>query len=120
MPMIRLTLDSLKDLDDGRALVSFTKELRKAVLDCIDRPGEEKPRTVSLVMDVTPVMGEEGMCEGATGKFRITNKTPDRTTKPYSFAINKLGDLIFSSNSPDNVQQLTLDDIDPKTGKISR
>jgi len=118
--MMQLTLDNLKDLDDGRVMVAFAQELRRAVMDCMDRPGETQARTVALEFAVSPVVGEEGMCEEARGDFKIKSKVPVRKTKSYSFAVNKRGDLAFSSNSPDNVNQTTIHDVDPKTGKVSR
>lgn len=48
MPLVQLTLESINDLDDGRVAVAFMQELRRAVTDCMDRPGDTTARSVSL------------------------------------------------------------------------
>ena len=120
MTMATLTLESLKELDDGRVQAAFMHELRRAVKDCMDRPGDKTAREVSLVFKLTPIVGEEGMCEGADGDFHIKSKVPTRKTKTYNFRTNTRGDLIYSSNSPDNADQLTFGDVNPESGKVER
>lgn len=121
MPLVELNLQSLNDLDDGRVATGFVHELKRVVLDCMDRPGDKAVRQVSLVFNLTPVIDPEtGDCEGAHGEFRIQSKTPERKSKTYSFGLNKKGHLSYSSESPENVDQTTFDDIDPDTGRINR
>jgi len=120
MPLMQLSLDSLKDLDDGRVLVAFGHELKRAVMDCIDRPGDKNGRTVSLEFKLTPIIGEDGTCDGANGEFAIKSKVPTRKSKSYEFNVNRKGHLIYSSNSPDDIDQTTIDDINPATGRIER
>ena len=54
MPFVELDLASLQDLDDGRVAVAFQHELKRAVQDCIDRPADKKPRTVTLELAIKP------------------------------------------------------------------
>lgn len=119
MPMMKLELTNLNELDD-RITVAFGVAIQQAVNDCMDRPGDKNARTINLEMKITPVIGEEGQCDGAEGEFQIKTKVPARKSKTYSFSTNRKGHLIFSSNSPDNVDQTTFDDVDPKTGKVDR
>lgn len=120
MPIVQMTLDSLNQLDDGRAVIAFQHELKRAVLDCIDRPGDKKPRTVSLEFKLTPIVADDGSCEGAMGEFEIKGKVPTRKTKTYSFQVNKQGHLAYSSTSPTNIDQTTFDDVDQSTGRVKR
>lgn len=123
MPFLELTLTSLEDLDDGRVAAAFAHEMKRAVQDCMDRPGDKKPRVVTLELKLTPVAETQGglvECSGAHGEFSIKSKVPERRSKTYQFNANKKGQLSYSSNSPDNPDQTTFDDIDPQTGKVNR
>lgn len=120
MPLVQFDIASLGDLDDGRVAVAFAHELRRAVMDCMDRPGDKKSRTVTLEFCLIPVVGEDGQCEGAEGEFQIKSKVPTRKSKTYSFNTNRKGHLVYSSNSPDAVDQLTFEDVDPETGEAKR
>lgn len=123
MPFMELTLTSLDQLDDGRVAKAFLHELKRAVQDCMDRPGDDKARTVSLELKITPVVSTANgilEMEGANGEFSIKSKVPDRKSKTYSFRANKKGQLAYSSTSPEDADQTTFDDIDPKTGKVNR
>lgn len=79
MPFLELTLASLDQLDDGRVSKAFLHELQRAVKDCMDRPGDKKPRTVTLELNIKPVVSSEGgliEMEGADGEFTIKSKVP--------------------------------------------
>jgi hypothetical protein len=120
MPLVQFDIANIGDLDDGRVSVAFAHELRRAVMDCMDRPGDKKPRSVTLEFRLTPVVGEEGQCDGAEGEFEIKSKVPTRKSKTYSFSTNRKGHLIYSSNNPEDIDQATFDDVDPATGNINR
>jgi hypothetical protein len=67
MALMQLKLDTLKDLDFGRPAVAFEQGLSDAVRDCNDRPGDKRPRHVTLDFVITPVVGQEGLCDEVTG-----------------------------------------------------
>ncbi len=119
MPMIELSLSSMQELDDGRVAAAFIAELKRVVLDCIDRPGDKSARKVALQFNLTPVIADDGTCEAASGEFKIKSTVPERKSKTYSFNVNKKGHLIYSSNSPEDVDQTTFDDLD-ENGRIKR
>ena len=123
MPFVELNLATLEELDDGRVSVAFAHELKRAVQDCIDRPADKKPRVVTLELAIKPILAPDSSIvemEGADGEFTIKSKVPTRKSKTYNFRSNKHGQLAFSSESPENSDQTTFDDIDPKTGKVKR
>lgn len=112
MALRYLTLDSLKALDFGKPDVQFNREMESVIHDLIDRPGEQKARTVGITISVVPVIGDEGQCEGAKVNFKFQHAIPPRQTRDYDMAVNTKGKLIFSETSPSNVDQLTIDDMD--------
>ncbi len=123
MPFMELNLKSLETLDDGRVAAAFQHELKRAVQDCIDRPADKKPRTVTLELSIKPIVAPDSSIiemEGADGEFTIKSKVPTRKSKTYNFRSNKHGQLAFSSESPENAEQTTFEDVDPKTGKVKR
>lgn len=119
MPIVELNLANLNDLDDGRVATAFLHELRRVVQDCMDRPGDKSARKVTLEFTLKPVIDEGGSCEAAEGDFKIKSTVPVRKSKTYSFGVNKKGHLSYSTNSPENIDQLTFDDMDDN-GKVRR
>ena len=110
MAILELKLEQLKNLDFGRPAVAFEAGLRDAARDCIDRPGDKRPRKVVMEFVLEPVLEQDGDCNHAVGHFRVKTMLPHRQTKPYSFGLKKQGILFFSENSPQNVDQLTFED----------
>lgn len=109
--LVELKLESLADLDDGRVSAAYMEEIRRAVADCLDRPGDGNKRTVNLKFEITPVIEERtGDCELVHGEFHIESKVPKRRSKPYGFRVHKNGALSFSKNAPDNPDQHTIFD----------
>lgn len=106
----QLNLATLKDeLDGGRVGAAFDHELRRCVEDCQDRPGDTKPRKVTLELTIEPVKSDSNFCEEVWGKIRISSTVPKRQTKPISFGVRKGGMLVFNDLSEDDVKQRTID-----------
>lgn len=120
MSLRQLKLDTLKDLDFGRPAVAFEQSVADAVRDCKDRPGDKRPRKVCLEFVLVPVIEQDGDCTGVEGEFKIKVSLPHRQTKPYSFGLTRQGHLLFSDNAPENIEQTTIDDVDPATGRVVR
>lgn len=123
MPFVQLTIGSLEELDDGRMAAAFLHHMKRLIQDCHDRPTEKKSRKLMMELTVKPVVASDGgivECEGADADFRFRSKIPDHCSKTYSLRTNKNGQAAFSSTSPENADQTTFDDMDPKTGKIIR
>lgn len=102
----QLDLATLKDhLSGGRVGIAFEDELKRVVQDCEDRPGDSKPRTVTLQLTIEPILDQGGFCEEVRGKVRISSSVP----KPISFGVRKGGMLVFNDPSEEGVNQKTLD-----------
>jgi len=99
MGLKELTLANLKDLDFGKASTTFEVALQRAVKDCLDRPGDDRPRTVVLELKITP------------GRFRIKCALPNWETQVVDFGVRNNGKLVFNEDSPrDHRQQTLLDE----------
>lgn len=107
-----LNLENLLELDGGRVAAAFQLGLKRASLDCDDRPGESKARIVSLQCEITPIVGEDGYLEDVNVKFQVTDKVPTRKSRTYSMGFRKGGSLVFNDLSDDNINQATIDEID--------
>ncbi len=108
MAMQKFTLDNLNDLDGGKAALAFEHHVRRAALDCMDRPGDDKARTVVLQISLKPVMEPGGDCVEVEAQIHAKSTVPPHKTKAYSFGLRKNGVLVFNPDSPDAVDQKTL------------
>lgn len=110
MAVYELNLASLMDaLDGGRIHEAFMAELRRVAMDCEDRPGDDKVRRVSLELNLTPVVDEQGRLDSLSGKFHVTSTVPKRRSKSYSFRFRQGGRLVFNDLSDDNIHQKTIE-----------
>lgn len=111
MGLMRFDLDTLKSLDGGIAPKMFLDAMRRAVKDCLERPGDKRARKVTLQMTLTPVPVINGNtidCDGARGAFQCKVKIPDYETREVDFGVQNSGDLIFNPDSPRDHRQTTL------------
>ena len=111
--IFRLSADTLSKLDHGRAAAALNTAITKAVKDCLERPGDDRARTVTLQMTVKPVsevIQNEITCEGATGRNKVKLSVPDWESQKLGFGVKQNGDLVFSENSPANHLQTTIFD----------
>jgi hypothetical protein len=54
--MQQFKLENLVDLDGGKACVAFEQHVRRAALDCMDQPGDNAARKVTLEITLKPIM----------------------------------------------------------------
>lgn len=109
MPLKKFDFSSLIDLDGGRVKTAVELAIKRCELDCSDRPGLKKARRVSLNIDITPVIGEEGNLESCDLVFQVVDTTPKRTSKVYNMKATGQG-LLFNEMSPEDHGQLTFED----------
>ena len=109
--MFALGADTLQHLDRGVAAAALDKAIRAAVRDCIDRPGDERQRKITLSLALVPVrevIANVISCEGAKGTYLVRVRIPDYESQPLDFGVRENGLLIFSENSPGNHRQTNL------------
>lgn len=107
----RLTLESVGALAGGEAMEMFQKLVRRAVLDCMDRPGDKRVRKITLQLDLVPVpviTGNTIDCDSCNGTFQARCKIPDHATRQVNFGVQNSGDLIFNPDCPENHRQATM------------
>jgi hypothetical protein len=117
---IKLGLSSLKELDMGKIAAAFDHEMRHVVNDCLDRPGDETARTVSLCMKMVPDCDSTGVAETVTAEFVIKSTVPPRTSKKYQLQTHRNGHVLVNPESPEDITQGTLDEVleDGKSGIV--
>ena len=103
--LTRLSLKELAELDDGRIATAFDMAIKRVADDCNDRPGETKPRTVTLQIEIAPVLDVDGMCDTVKSRIQIKDSIPTRKSKLYDFGLRKGGILAFNNNSLGNHKQ---------------
>lgn len=111
--IFRLSADTLRNLDRGRAAMALNAAIQQAVKDCINRPGDDRARKVTMQLNITPIsetIGNEISCEGATGKYLVRVRVPDWESNTLDFGVKQNGDLVFSENSPGSHLQTTIFD----------
>ena len=109
--LMRLDLESLKILDDGRLAAAFETELKHVVIDLMDRPGDDRERSVTLRVKFKPICDDRGECESVHVLVDVGSKMPSRKSKVYDMQARKAGDgamLVFNELSLDDSTQDTL------------
>lgn len=107
MALKQLSLETLKDLDSGRASEAFRLHLRRAQADCEDRPADPEPRKVTLELELAPVLDDDGTCTEVTVRIKAKSSVPVHKTRVYSCGLRANG-IVFNEDSPTNVNQATL------------
>ena len=121
--IFRLSADTLSRLDHGRAAAALNTAIKKAVTDCLERPGDDRARTVTMQLSVKPVsdvIQNEITCEGATGNYKVKVTLPDWESNKLDFGVKQNGDLVFSENSPANHLQTTIFDEEESEVELDR
>jgi hypothetical protein len=108
MPVKQLALASLKELDSGKAYEAFGVHLMRAAKDCLDRPGDSKPRKVTLEIGVVPVLDEGGTCDKVKFQIHASSSLPKHRTRVYEAALRANGMLAFNVDFPDEADQSSL------------
>lgn len=108
MAIVAFSLDTIRQLDNGRVFEAFSQAMARAVRDCEDRPGEDKVRKVLLQVELTPVVEDEDTPTTVAMLCQVKDTVPTRKSKTYSCGIKAGGIIAFSTESPGNFNQLTL------------
>jgi hypothetical protein len=109
MGMLAFDAKSIASIDGGRIGVAINQELRKAALDCDDRPADKRPRKVTLQLELVPVVDEAGNCDSVDVSAQVKAVHPSRKSRKFDMSLRKNGVLAFNEESLDDVDQQTLD-----------
>lgn len=108
MSVYQLTLDSLRNLDLGKASTMFDLALARLATDCLDRPTNDRPREVTLKLIIKPIIGPDGSCSSVDLQIKVNSKVPEHQTKPYNLGLRDDGTLMFNEFSPEQFGKLTM------------
>lgn len=113
--MVRnLSLTTITEMDDGRMRAAMDMAITQCLDDIEDRGHDEKPRTVTLKMTLTPEVDGGKNPEGVAIDFDIESKMPPRRSKTYRAELKRNArgtQALFNDVSPDDPKQATLDDV---------
>ena len=111
MAIKNLSLEALQDFADGTVAVSFNQHLKRAINDCDDRPGDSKARKVTLEVMITPQQLQDGNACNITTECKVKSSVPDHISRPIECRIKQGGKAVFNDMSPDNPDQMTIDQV---------
>lgn len=106
--LFALTASTLVKLDRGAAAAALDKAIGQAVRDCLDRPSDDRPRKITMTLEITPlkeVIGSVVSCEGARGVYKVRMRQPDWESKTLDFGVRENGTLVFAEMNPNNHRQ---------------
>lgn len=108
---------ALAEFDGGRLAKALEREVKRAIEDCKDRPGDERARKVLLQFDFIPATDDTGDFDACTFAFQCAAKLPPAQSRAYSFGVKKTGQLYFNDLSLDEAAQMTIDESDGRQQK---
>lgn len=103
------SLANLADMDGGRAGEAFAQAVQRLQWDLDERPHVKAARTLTMRLTFKPIPGESGRLEGFDVDFSFEERLPKRQSYPYRMKPGDKGP-VFSDMSPDNPDQLTIED----------
>jgi hypothetical protein len=107
MSLKALSLETLSQLDEKIA-EAFRRHLDRASHDCYDRPGDNKPRKITLEVALVPVLEDDGGCKDVKVQVQVASAVPKHKTKVISVGLRPNASLVFNPDSLDDVNQTTL------------
>jgi hypothetical protein len=108
--LLKVGLDTLGQIDLGKISATLEVHLKRAVSDCVDRPGEMKPRSVIMQFDLLPIESDTATCDEVGLQISCTSKIPVHRTRVYSTGIRQTREgpmLVVNPDSPGNINQST-------------
>lgn len=109
MPLKVFSLETFATMDAGRAGEAFAQAVQRLQADLLDRPNLKTARVLRLVVRMKPSANDRGVLAGIDVEWEISEATPKRQSAPYRMRHGRNGP-VFSDESPDNPDQLTLGD----------
>lgn len=103
-----LSLANLAELDSNLPQ-DFNAMLAAAVLDCTNRPSIKKPREISVVVKVTPILKQDGTVDDVEINVQVCGKSPAKIIQPIVGRATVNGGVKWSPDSPDCPDQKTIE-----------
>lgn len=123
MAIRHFTLENLKDFSNGHPAAAFESLLKRAVTDCLERPGDDRARKVTLQVSLIPTPSQKGEPDGVTITVDSKCTVPDYRSNPVQMGVKGHGATrgqMFFNDLTDDVRQSSIEDADPNTGRVRR
>lgn len=98
-----LSFENLQHLDDGLLAAGANRALQEIIDDIIERPADDRPRTVTITISLTPTF-HGGELDRAVIAHKATAKVPGREGRECIVQPRKTSrgnQLVFSMNGTD-------------------
>ena len=109
-----LTFENIGEVDAGRIKLAVEQHLKKIVTDCIDRPGNDTARTLTLQLNIVPQIDPDtNNCDDVNIEFEVGSKVPKHRSRMVNCAVRKSLNgpmLAFNDLSEADSDQRTLDE----------
>jgi len=107
--LLKFDLGNLATIDGGRIAIAFEQALKRVAIDCDDRPGEKKVRTINLQLAIAPKLDADGLADECDVQITVSDNVPKRKSKVYNMSMRKGGHLMFHPESVDDHSQEVID-----------
>lgn len=107
MALKKFDFDGLKEVHYGAINKEIDNAIRKAYLDCDDRPGVGAARTVTLTIKMKPNMDDGGRLANVEVDFKVKAAMPEKGVGVLMKPVvdDNGGGLMFQPEIPDNPNQ---------------
>ena len=106
-----LNLEGLSHIAGGTVDAAFSKHVKRAIMDCEDRPGDKNARTISLVVKVTPVILQDGAITDVQIERDVASAVPKHVSKTVECRVKAGGRALFNDLSEADYDQRTIDEV---------
>lgn len=93
MPQKKLSAATINELEEGRIAAEFNRELGALAKDCYSRPGDKRPRQVTLKVTIKPVMDRDGHCDSVKLTADVSSRMPDLRSPEYVGMLKPSGEI---------------------------
>lgn len=112
-----LTLANIAEVDSGIPAAEFNFAVKTCMADLLERYGDEKERTITMAVKLTPKLGKQGQLDTVKVRFEINHNIPKTRSADYEMLPIANGALAFHPRSPFDPRQQAFD-FDPRTGEL--
>lgn len=102
-------LEAIGRFQGGAVNAQFVRQMKRAIDDCDDRPGDDKTRKVILTVEMKPIPQGHGHAPHVEMVARVKSSVPDHVSRPVEAKVLHGGDAAFNDLSESNVDQQTID-----------
>lgn len=96
---------NLKFIDGGAFAEQVDMHTDLQVRDCISRPHDNRPRTITIEYTLVPLPGSNGRLKTIAAELKVKSKSPYHKSDAIQLGIDPDGKAVFNEHSMGNVDQ---------------